>query len=67
MKAEGAWTRRHKAQAVRNVLVGIARRELGIETLEARNVDGLDFHEVGVWQVRAALEAAFEAGRAAGK
>jgi hypothetical protein len=34
-----------------------------IETLETRNRDQLDFHDVAVWAIRAALEEAFEAGR----
>ena len=41
----------------------IARDTLGIETLEERKRDGLDFHELAVWQIREALAAAFEAGR----
>ena len=36
-----------------------------IETLETRNSDRLDFHDVAVWAIRAALEAAFAAGQAA--
>jgi hypothetical protein len=41
----------------------IAERYLGIETLETRNTDSLDFHELGVASIKAALEAAYEAGR----
>ncbi|MGZ9083157.1 MAG: DUF6900 domain-containing protein [Rhodoplanes sp.] len=41
----------------------IARKNLGIETLETRNSDSLDFHDTAVWALRAALEAAYEAGR----
>ncbi len=41
----------------------IAQQHLGIETLETRNRDGLDFHDVAVWGVKAALEAAFAAGQ----
>ena len=37
-----------------------------IETLETQNSDRLDFHDVAVWAIRSALEAAFEAGRVAG-
>jgi hypothetical protein len=44
----------------------IASRILDIETLETRRSDGLDFHEVAVWSVKQALEAAYEAGRTAG-
>lgn len=41
----------------------IAAELLRIETLETRNMDELDFHEVSVWGIKAALEAAYEAGR----
>jgi hypothetical protein len=37
-----------------------------IETLETRNRDRLNFHDVAVWAIQAALEEAFEAGRRAG-
>jgi hypothetical protein len=43
----------------------IAKEHLFIETLETQNSDRLDFHDVSVWGVKAALEAAFEAGRKA--
>jgi hypothetical protein len=43
-------------------LLAIARR-LGFITLTTRNSDRLDFKEVAVWQVREALEAAYEAGK----
>ena len=36
-----------------------------IETLETRNSDGLDFHDVAIWAIRSALKAAFAAGQAA--
>ncbi len=38
-----------------------------IETLETQNSDRLDFHDVSVWSIRAALEAAFAAGQAAAR
>jgi hypothetical protein len=41
----------------------IAREILDLETLETRNMDGLDFHELAVWEIRRALEAAYAAGR----
>jgi hypothetical protein len=41
----------------------IARRILSVETLEIRKSNGLDFHDVAVWNIREALEAAYEAGR----
>ena len=40
----------------------IAQKHLSIETLETRNSDRLDFHDVAVWNVRQALEVAFKAG-----
>ena len=41
----------------------IAKTHLGIETLESRGRDALDFHEVGVAGISAALEAAYRAGQ----
>jgi hypothetical protein len=38
-----------------------------IETLETQNSDRLNFHDVSVWSIRAALEAAFAAGQAAAR
>ncbi len=43
----------------------IAREALGLETLDARNMDSLDFHEHAVWSVKESLERAYEAGRKA--
>jgi hypothetical protein len=40
----------------------ITRETLGLETLEARNSDELDFHDMAVWQIREPLEAAYRAG-----
>ena len=47
------------------LLLEIAQRQFRIETLETRNWDRLDFHDVAVWSIRAALAEAFEAGRRA--
>ena len=44
------------------ILTQIAQNKLGIETLETRKSDSLDFHDVAVWCLRDALEAAFNAG-----
>jgi hypothetical protein len=50
------------------LLLDIATRHFhSIETLETRNSDRLDFHDVAVWAIRAALEEAFEAGRRTGE
>lgn len=47
------------------ILDQIARTTLDIETLEERKSDRLDFHEVSVWGLKAALEAAYKAGQQA--
>lgn len=49
---------------LKNTLAHIAKKHLNIETLETRNSDSLDFHDVSVWQLEAALAAAYEQGRA---
>ena len=46
------------------LLSQIAAEHLRILTLVTRGRDSLDFHEVAVWQLKAALKAAFEAARA---
>ena len=47
------------------LVMEIADKHFHLETLETRLSDGLDFHDVAVWSIRAALEAAFAAGQAA--
>lgn len=49
--------------SIDTLLQQIAREHLRIDTLEARNQDQLDFHEVSVWSLQSALQAAYEAGR----
>ncbi len=49
------------------LLTKIAQSKLGIETLETRRSDSLDFHDVAVWGLREALEAAFNAGLEQGR
>jgi len=44
-------------------LADIAATILGLETLDTRNRDQLDFHELAVWQIKKALEAAYAAGQ----
>ena len=44
------------------ILTLIAQKHLGIETLQTRNSDSLDFHDTAVWCLKDALEAAFKAG-----
>ena len=45
-----------------NAINRIAREALGLETLETRKMDGLDFHDLAVWTIKDALERAYEAG-----
>ena len=40
----------------------IAREMLSIDTLETRNSDSEDFHDIAVWTLKAALIAAFNMG-----
>lgn len=46
------------------LLAEIAMKHFFIDTLETRNSDSLDFHDVAVWAIRSALEAAYAAGAA---
>jgi hypothetical protein len=46
-------------------LTEIATKILCTETLDTRNSDRLDFHELSVWGIKAALEAAYAAGQKA--
>jgi hypothetical protein len=60
-----------KTEAPRvTLLLEIAAKHFCLETLETRNRRArtrLDFHDVSVWSIRAALEAAFAAGQAAAR
>ena len=55
------------AQTLDQQIQQIALDHLFIETLETRNSDRMDFHEVSVWGVKSAMMAAYEAGRQAAK
>lgn len=49
------------------LLTRIAQQHLGIDTLETRHADDLDFHDTAAWRLKAALEAAYQAGIEAGR
>jgi hypothetical protein len=49
--------------STRQLFTEIAKKHLRIETLETRNSDSLDFHDVSVWGVEAALQEAYLAGK----
>jgi hypothetical protein len=54
-----------KETTMDDIVAELARKHFGIETLETRNMDALDFYDVAVWSVRDALAAAYEAGKKA--
>jgi len=51
-----------KMSQLDSLLEEIAKKHLFVETLESRNMDSLDFYDVSVRGIRAALFEAFEAG-----
>ncbi len=52
-------------QTNKAILAEIANKHLSIDTLDSRNSDQLDFHDLAVWSIEQALDAAFQAGLAA--
>tara|TARA_B100001778_G_C18595074_1_gene634255 strand:- start:603 stop:779 length:177 start_codon:yes stop_codon:yes gene_type:complete len=48
-------------QNIDQLLTEIAKKDLNLETLETRNSDSLDFHDVAVWSLKEALQEAYEA------
>ena len=52
--------------SVQKLLKKIALDHCFVETLQTRNSDRLDFHDVSVWGLQSALEAAYQAGLEAG-
>lgn len=46
-----------------NAVNSAAKDHLDIDTLETQNSDSLDFHTLSVWQIKAALEAAYLEGK----
>lgn len=49
-------------QQIDQLLTEIAKKHLNLETLDTRNSDSLDFHDVAVWSLKEALQEAYEAG-----
>ena len=52
--------------AQNNILEEIARRHLRLETLQTHHSNRLDFHDLTVWSIEAALKAALEEGQKEG-
>jgi hypothetical protein len=49
-----------------DLLTALATKHFSnVETLETRRMDSLDFHDMAVWQLKKALEEAYEAGKKA--
>lgn len=51
------------AREVEDKLEKIAQEKLGIDTLEQRWSDSLDFYDLSVWRIKEALAVAYEAGK----
>lgn len=52
----------HPTQAPLATLEQIAAKHLHIDTLRQRNADSLDFHDLAVWSIHDALQAAYAVG-----
>ena len=55
------------AKRMNKTLDRIAQEILNLHTLDTRHSDALDFHDLAVWNIKEALEAAYMAGQEAGK
>lgn len=51
-------------ETTREILSNIAKKYLSIDTLDSQRSDRLDFHDLAVWSIAQALDAAFQAGLA---
>ena len=60
-------TNQQVASSQEETIRTIAKELLGLDTIETRKSDRLDFSDQAVWQLRAALEAAYNAGKAASR
>lgn len=46
-----------------SAIAEVAKEHLDLDSLEAQNSDSADFHNLAVWQIKAALEAAYLQGK----
>ena len=51
------------AKKMNKTIDRIAHEILNLHTLDTRNSDALDFHDLAVWKIKEALEAAYTAGQ----
>jgi hypothetical protein len=56
------WREMAKEPSEKTLLEWARKAVPGLETLDARKSDRLDFHETAVWSLKDALLAAYEAG-----
>ena len=56
-----------KTKKAQETIEALAKKILMVETLETRNSDSLDFHDLAVWTIKEALEQAYKAGFEAGR
>ena len=45
------------------IIFAIAQKHFNVDTLQTRNLDRLDFYDVSVASIKAALEDAYQAGK----
>ena len=45
------------------IIFAIAQKHFNIDTLQTRNLDRLDFYDVSIASIKAALEDAYQAGK----
>jgi hypothetical protein len=60
--SQGNYEEISREEKMNEAIARIARDKLGINTLETRNSDALDFHDLSTWQIKEALENANRAG-----
>lgn len=51
-----------KENDIDELLLEIAKKHFFLDTLETRNSDSMDFHDVPVWSIKSAIEEAYQAG-----
>ena len=50
-------------KSMKQICIEKIARDNGVETLETRKSDSLDFHDIAVWQLETMLNEAFKMGR----
>src|SRR4030067_318327 len=63
VEVQGGMEKLKDEKSTEQIIQKIAADHLFLDTLDPRNADSLDFHEVSVWCIKSALQAAFDAAR----